>query len=272
MFANLSLSSPGDCGGGHVDPNAWCIGAEAMELPYFPEKWLAEWLQGCPTSAAGTPVYAFAKTSVQPLKVAYRKLLKLYPVDLVVLVDGGTGSVNFGDEPGLGTIVEDAVSLVAAVRSTGNGTMLAALGFGIDNFHGVSHHSFLKNAARLSRDGDYLGGLALVRGTPEADTLLDFVDYANLRQSHYCSIVCNSIASALQGDYGDHRVTDRTSGTQVIINPLMTHYWAFKAERVVDHMEFAAALAATRAFAEASGAIELQRGFLDPKPLRSIPL
>lgn len=60
-------------------------------------------------------------------------LLERHPVDLVILVDGGTDSLIFGDEPGLGTIVDDAVSVVAACDAAGDRTLLAALGFGIDH-------------------------------------------------------------------------------------------------------------------------------------------
>lgn len=219
VFANLSFSNLWDCGGKRVDPTTWLIDANSKELPYFPEKWLAEWLLRRSFEA---PVYAFAKTGIEPLRAAYHVLLERHPSDLVILVDGGTDSLIFGDEPGLGTVVEDAVSVVAACEAAGDRTLLAALGFGVDHFHGVSHHAFLENVARLSRTGGNLGGIALVQGTPEGDTFLDLVDYANQRQPVHRSIVCNSIASALRGEFGDFQATNRTSGTELFINPLMT--------------------------------------------------
>jgi len=104
--------------------------------------------------------------------------VKRHAIDLVVLIDDGTDSVIFGDEPGLGTVAEDAVSVLAAWQAAGDRTLLVAIGFGIDHFHGVSHHSFLKNVARLSREGGFLGGFPLMRGTREAEAFLDLVDYA----------------------------------------------------------------------------------------------
>jgi hypothetical protein len=269
VFANLSFTNLWDCGGERVDPITWRIDPSSKELPYFPEKWLAEWLSRRSDDA---PVYAFAKSGVQPLCAAYRVLLERHPIDLVILIDGGTDSLIFGDEPGLGTVVEDAVSVVAAFNAAGNRTLLVALGFGVDHFHGVSHHSFLENVARLSQDGGYLGGISLVQGTPEADAFLDLVDYANQRQPRHRSIVCNSIASALRGEFGDYHTTNRTSGTELFINPLMTQYWAFAMERVVEHMEFAVALANTETFVEASSAIEIQREFLTLRPRKTLPL
>ena len=268
-FANLSFTNLWDCGGERIDPSTWRVDASSKELPYFPEKWLAEWLLRRSIEA---PVYALAKTGAEPLRAAYQVLLDRHPVDLVVLVDGGTDSVIFGDEPGLGTIVEDAVSVVAAYGAAGDRTMLAALGFGIDHFHGVSHHSFLENVTRLSRTGGNLGGLSLVQGTTAADAFLDLVDYANQRQPRHRSIVCNSIASALRGEFGDFHATNRTSGTELFINPLMAQYWGFAARQVVEHMEFAPALAGTTTFAEASLRIEQHREWVEPRLRKPLPL
>lgn len=61
------LSNLWDCGGERVAPNTWLIDANSKELPYLPEKWLAEWLL---RRAFEAPAYAFAKTGVEPLRAA----------------------------------------------------------------------------------------------------------------------------------------------------------------------------------------------------------
>lgn len=268
-YANLSFSNLWDCGGTRIDQTTWLVGPQANELPYFPEKWLAEWLQRHGMTAS---VYAFAKSGVRPLVSAYRTIIERNGIDLVLLVDGGTDSLIFGDEPGMCTIVEDAVSVVAACQAAGDQTLLAAIGFGVDHFHGVSHHSFLENAARLIRDGGYLGGFSLVREMPEAAAFIDLVDYANQRQPSHPSIVCNSIAAALRGEFGNYHATSRTGGSEMFINPLMTQYWAFEAQRVADCMAFAGALSQTDTMREASLAIETEREYLDLRPRRPLPL
>jgi hypothetical protein len=63
------------------------------------------------------------------------------------LVDGGTDSVIFGDEPGLGTVTEDAGSIIANCSAGGDRTLLASIGFGIDHFHGISPHLLLENVS-----------------------------------------------------------------------------------------------------------------------------
>ena len=270
VLANLTFSTPWFGGSERIAPNLWRIDSSAKEMPYFPEKWLAEWLA---RRSMNVPVYTLGKSGVQPLRSAYAALLDRHPADLVIVVDGGTDSLIFGDEPGLGTVVEDAVSIVAACSAAGEGrVLLAALGFGVDHFHGVSHHSFLENVARISRAGGYLGGSSLIQGTPEADAFLDLVDYANQRQPQQLSIVCNSIASAVRGEFGDYHATNRTHGTELFINPLMAQYWAFDAHCVVKHMEFAPALATTTTMREALSAIETCREHLDVRQRKGVPL
>ena len=220
------------CGGERINPTTWRVDRTAAEIPYFPERWLGEWLARHERTA---PIYAFAKSGVRPLAAAYRWIIEQHHIDLVVLVDGGTDSILFGDEPGLGTVVEDAVSIIAANSATEGQALLAAIGFGIDHFHGVSHHAFLENVARLTSDGGFLGAFSLSPGTAEAAAFLDLVDYANQRQPMHPSIVCNSIASALRGEFGNYHATNRTSGSDLFVNPLMSQYWAFDVPRRPPH-------------------------------------
>jgi hypothetical protein len=252
-----------------IGAGLWCVDEQSSEIPYFPEKWLAEWLAARGQSA---PIYAFTKSGARPLTAAFASIMERHEIDLVVLVDGGTDSLLFGDEPGLGSVVEDAVSIVAACAAAGERVILAAIGFGIDHHHGVSHHAFLENAARLARDGKFLGAFSVVPGLSESDAFLDLVDYANRRQPRHQSIVCNSIASALRGEFGDFHATDRTGGSELFINPLMAQYWAFEAEGVVSKMGYAADLANTERIEDASLVIERWRATLNPRVRRSIPL
>lgn len=89
-------------------------------------------------------MYAFPRCGAAPLSDAYRTLMTRHAIDGVVLVDGGTDILMFGDESGLGTPEEDMASL-AAVRAvvTGSETavpaVVACIGFGIDAYHGVDH-------------------------------------------------------------------------------------------------------------------------------------
>ena len=269
VFANFSFTNLWLCGGERITPTMWRVDQESNEIPYFPEKWLAEWLV---TRGQAAPIYAFAKSGVRPLSAAYSWIINHHQIDLVLLIDGGTDSIIFGDEPGLGTVVEDAVSIVAVEKAAGEQAVLAAIGFGVDHYHGVSHHAFLENVARLTSDDGFLGAFSLTRGTPEADAFLDLVDYANQRQPLHPSIVCNSIASALRGEFGNYHATHRTSGNDLFINPLMSQYWTFTVPRVVHHMVYAGKLADTERMEDASRVIKSWRETMELRPRRSIPL
>jgi hypothetical protein len=268
-FANFSFTNLWMCGGERVAPNLWRVDRQASEIPYFPEKWLAEWLAA---RGRSVPVYAFAKSGVRPLSEAYRFILNQHEVDLVILIDGGTDSVIFGDEPSLGSAIEDAVSIVAAHDTAGEQAVLAAIGYGIDHYHGVSHHAFLENAAHLTRDGGFLGAFSLLSGTEEASAFLDLVEYANERQPQHRSIVCNSIASAVRGEFGDYHATNRTSGNELFINPLMSQYWTFEVKHIVRHMAYSDKLARTESMEDAKRVIELWRETVELRPRRPIPL
>lgn len=269
VLANLSFTNHALCGGEPIAPTALRIDRQSRPLPYFPERWLAEWLA---TQGRAVPIYAFARSGVRPLIEAYRSIVERHRIDLVVLVDGGTDSVLFGDEPGLGTVAEDAVSIVAACAAAGERVLLAAIGFGIDHHDGVSHHAFLENVARLSRDGGFLGAFSLGPGTPEADAFLDLVAYANRRQPLHQSIVCNSIASAFRGEFGNYHATSRTGATELFINPLMSQYWTFDAPSIVRHMAYATELRETERIEDAQRVIEICRETVEVRPRRVLPL
>ena len=269
VLANLSFSDLPSSGAEKILPSLWRIDRQCSELPYFPEKWLSEWLM---RHESLVPMYAFGRTCPTELSAAYQNIVSEHGIDLIVLVDGGTDSVIFGDEPGLGTVVEDAVSVVAANAVATNSTILASIGFGLDHFHGVSHYSFLENTAHLIRDGGYLGTVSLTNGSDEANDLIDLVEYANSRQPAHKSIVMNSIVSALRGEFGDYHATDRTAGSELFINPLMAQYWFYDTVHLVRRMSYAEKLLQATSWKGAQAVIERTGEVKTRRPRHPIPL
>jgi hypothetical protein len=197
----------------------------ASHQSYFPERTLAQWLRrhGYPCT-----VYAFPKTGVRPLRAAYQALIELHDIDAVVLVDGGTDILMRGDEAGLGTPEEDLASVAALAALDGIPIRLvASVGFGIDAYHGVNHVQVLENIAALERDGAYLGAFSIPRATREGALYLDAVAHAQQHTPEHPSIVNGSIAAAVRGAFGDVQFTDRTRGSALFVNPLMSLYFAF---------------------------------------------
>ncbi|WP_406380344.1 DUF1152 domain-containing protein [Streptomyces sp. NBC_00197] len=226
-LANLSFSA---LEGLPVDdwaaPDVAAVGpTSSLHQTYFPERTLAQWLHlhGYPSA-----VYAFPQTGVRPLRAAYEALIELHGVDAVVLVDGGTDILMRGDEAGLGTPEEDLASVAALAALDDVATRLVvSVGFGVDAYHGVNHAQVLENIAALERDGAYLGAFSIPRATREGALYLDAVTHAQQHTPDHPSIVNGSIAAAVRGSFGDVRFTDRTRGSELFVNPLMSLYFAF---------------------------------------------
>ena len=237
---------------------------------YFPERYLSEWFRDQGEDVA---IYCFERTGVQPLLEAYRALIAHLGVDTVVLVDGGTDSLMRGDEHGLGTPQEDIASITAVHELDLPRKLLACLGFGIDHFHGVCQAHFLEAVAELTRDNGYLGVVGLLDQMPEARRYREATEAVFARMPHHVSIVSSSILSALAGMYGDQHATDRTAGSELWINPLMTVYWCFRLAPVAERILYREAMLATRSYLDITAAIlEFRMRCPSIRPPMAIPL
>ncbi|WP_052598886.1 DUF1152 domain-containing protein [Aureispira sp. CCB-QB1] len=252
-----------------------CYQIEAKDIDqsgrnYFPEKFLKQWLAQQKEFPA---LYAFDRMGVQPLKEAYIYLQKKHQIDSVLLVDGGTDSVLFGDEELLGTPQEDMCT-IAAVQESGIPTqLLASIGFGIDHFHGVSHFRFLENVAALAKEGGYLGLFQLTQEMPEAQHYMKAVHFANQQMPQAPSIVSNSIVSALQGAYGNIHATTRTIGSELWINPLMTIYWCFELNALASKIEYLEAVKDSVTMGDFNKKLAQYRsGLKQTRPYKQLPI
>ncbi|MEO0895999.1 MAG: DUF1152 domain-containing protein [Bacteroidota bacterium] len=240
ILANFSFTWLNDTNAKQVFPNCYEIKPSNRDLAnrgYFPEKYLKIWLD-LHFDEKEALVYAFERCGVQPLKEAYDYLIERHEIDAIVLVDGGTDSLMFGDEEGLGTPHEDICSMAAVFQSKLSQTFLASIGFGIDHFHGVSHYRFLENVARISKAGGYMGMFQVLPDMEEGKKYKEAVQLANKLMIAYPSIVNNSIISAMDGEYGDYHATNRTDGSELWINPLMTTYWCFNLNRLIPFIAY----------------------------------
>jgi hypothetical protein len=237
-LANFSFTWLDETSSKEVCPKCYQIESSDEDLSgrnYFPEKYLKLWLN---QNNENPSLYAFDRTGVKPLINSYTFIKEKHEIDTVLLVDGGTDSILFGDEALLGTPQEDMCTIAAVHESGFKKQFLASIGFGIDHFHGVSHFRFLENVAALSKDGGYLGLFQLTKEMPEAQKYIEAINFANVEMYSQPSIVSNSIISALKGEYGDFHATKRTEGSQLWINPLMTIYWCFELDALAKKIQY----------------------------------
>lgn len=235
---------------------------------YFPERVLATWLA---SENQPSTVYALPRVGVRPLRLAYLSLLSHLGTDAVVLVDGGTDILLRGDEVGLGTPEEDMASLAALAGIDGVDRLVASIGFGVDTYHGVCHSLVLENLAALTRDGTYLGAFSVPPGSPEAQAYLRAVDHATAAMPRRPSIVNGQIAASLRGEFGDSQFTDRTAGSELFVNPLMSLYFTLDLPGLAASVGYLPLLADTIHLAEVGMAIRQHREHLERRTWRAFP-
>ncbi|MBT2450348.1 DUF1152 domain-containing protein [Streptomyces sp. ISL-43] len=241
----------------------------APHQAYFPERTLAQWLKlhGYPST-----VYAFPPVGVQPLRAAYRALIDLHRIDAVVLVDGGTDILMRGDEAGLGTPEEDLASVAAlAALDDVPARLVVSVGFGVDAYHGVNHALVLENIAALERDGAYLGAFSIPRATREGALYLDAVAHAQDRTPERPSIVNGSIAAAVRGSFGDVPFTDRTRGSELFVNPLMSLCFTFELTGLAARCLYLDRIENTHLMRQVSSEIAAFRDETTTRPARTFP-
>jgi hypothetical protein len=269
-LANLTFTNILPQTGTHIAPYLIEVSADTdAPQTYFPEVHLCRWLR---TQSIDTSIFCFDRTGPKPLAESYRLLLDRLDFDTVILVDGGTDSLMRGDEAGLGTPVEDISSILAADQLPIPRKFLTCLGFGIDHFHDVCHAQVLEAIAELTRSGGYLGSFSLMREMPEVRLFIEATKYVLAHTAGRESIVCTSILSAIEGQYGNHHSTDRTMGSELYINPLMSLYWCFRLQEIADRILYRDLIKDTPGFLTALRQIENYRVAHPTRPRRPIPL
>jgi len=269
-LANLSSGALGFCDAENPAPALWRITPRTAATKYFPEMHLSAWL----TERFGeTPVFAIEPSGARRVVAAYEWLASTLQPDAIVLVDGGTDSLMFGDEAGLATPEGDAVSLLAAhALANVPRKLLVCLGFGIDAHGGVCHAHFLENVAALSREDAYLGAWSLVHDSDEFRFYREACEFTFARLPEQPSIVNTSIIAAIAGSFGDVHPTKRTEGSKLFINPLMGLYWSFRLENVARRNLYLDQIRNTNTAEEVALAIEKFRDSLpNTRPRTIIP-
>jgi hypothetical protein len=269
-LANLTFSNLFGASGRSLTPTMIEISANSGgSKHYFPERLLCEWLT---QHGDTTSIHCFHRLGAAPLIRSYACLVRELDIDTVVLVDGGTDSLMRGDEAGLGTPQEDIASIAAVDELNVPRKFLAGIGFGVDAYHGVCHAHFLEAVADLARKGAFLGAFSLLNQMDEAKRYKEAVDFVCSRMPDHPSIVCNSIVSAIDGDYGNVHRTQRTAGSTLWINPLMSMYWTFELNAVARRCLYLDKIKHTEGYMELTDVIKAFRGSIECKTWGDIPV
>ena len=238
-------------------------------VPYFPELHLAHWFRE--TQNRDMTIWCFTTEGAQPLLAAYRQLTAHLEIDGILLVDGGVDSLMRGDEAQMGTVLEDACSLSAVHQLEGMAfRAIACLGLGAEQE--VSHAHVFQNIAALTADDAFWGSCSLTQRMECCRLYVSAVEYAHGKFAQDPSVINASIVSAIQGNFGDFHLTEKTRGSRLWISPLMPIYWLFDLAAVAERNLFLPSLRRSTTFREALQAITECRGFLPSRPPSRIPL
>lgn len=216
-----------------------CLGVTPQShsvLLYAPELHLARHL--------GETIWCFYGGGVLQLLAAYRALVAHLDIDGIVLVDGGVDSLMRGDEPKMGTIMEDWQSLAAVSQlNEVSQRQLVTLGYGAEN--DIDLDSVQGNVAALKTEGVFLGAYPLFAEQPAVQKYAEAVEFAHSRRGQDPSAINASILAAIQGRYGNIHATEKTRGTRLALSPLTHEYWFFDLLGVARRHLYLDALAAT---------------------------
>ena len=268
ILANLSFTELFSSGDEEVCPWTYSVTAEAAPLPYFPEKYILQWLE----EIGHKPfMYGFSNNmGVKPLLDGYNYVIEKHNIDTIVLVDGGTDGLMRGDEPKVGTIVEDACSIITCSMTDVKKRYIVTTAFGAE--HTLDHYTCLENIADLTKEGAFKGAVSITDDMPEGRYYLELVERLNKDMAKYPSIITNSIASAMKGEFGDYHPTARTKGSIQFINPFMTLWWFFALDDVAEKIGFAEKAKDSETMDDVAKAYLNYRACAQRRPVNKIPL
>ncbi len=235
---------------------------------YFPEYFLSEWFYD--TRNDDVVIWSFEKTGARPLIQNYKALIKHLDIDCIILVDGGVDSLMHGDEPEPGTMFEDSLSLLAVSDLNVKTKILACLGLGVEHEVGYAH--LFENIAELTKHKAVLGTCSLTQQMTSYQQFRDAVMYVFDQQPTYPSVICSSVISAVDGQYGNFHLTKRTHGSTLRISPLMSMYWFFDLMQVAKRNEILSHLRLTYDVDHAWEKYEGRRKDLKLRPTPEYPL
>lgn len=253
FLASLNFRSPAPEWGPKVFPGVVCLQGDVSTDLVSAEVCLSRFLVA---EHMDTAVYCFEAQGVLGLLECYRSLAYALAIDAIVLVDGGTDILLRGDEPSLGSPGEDVASLGAAFLLDVPTKLVASLGFGLDAHHGVCHAYVLEAAAELTKTGDFLGAISLLPLDRGLRLLERAVEFVKNQPGARPSIITGSVVAAALGEFGDVHVSDRTRGSELFINPLMSMYWSFTVEGLAHRCLYLDEILKTRTRGEVTLAIQ----------------
>jgi hypothetical protein len=200
---------------------------------YAPEKHLGKYL------SENFPPYngrfmVSRKAGVAAMKDYYKQILRMFPVDVIITMDGGVDSLMTGTEQYCGTVMEEFINF-AALKNLGVPVIHSCIGMGTEIEEHISNDVVLKKIMDLESYNAFLGSCSLVKDMKCYQFYRDA--YLKVHQtSKKVSHIHPRIISAVEGqEIKMPHVGETIMQTSVkqFINPLMSIQWFFDGNKVM---------------------------------------
>mmetsp|Transcript_10892 Transcript_10892/g.21288 ORF Transcript_10892/g.21288 Transcript_10892/m.21288 type:complete len:297 (+) Transcript_10892:2158-3048(+) len=222
---------------------------------YFPEKRASEWFRQ--RLGQEVPIYMFTRTGLPGLTSGYQHLAGLLNIDLIVALGAGCESLMAGDEHDIGR--PNSMINLFSIRASGIPAILACIAITADRFYGLTDASALRAIAELTEQGGYLGAISLDVGAPEVKGYMEASDHVLNCCTKFPSLYHYYIISSLHGKFGNYNTHPKLQTSKLFINPLMSQFFTFDLNSVIDRVKYRDLVEDTKTAAEFMEALEYYR-------------
>jgi len=239
---------------------------------YCPEIWLCRWWYQ--EFQEDISVFCYRRVGVRPLAERFDLLRRRLDVQAIVVVDAGVDGLFVGDEFELGTPETDTASLLAAYLQDGIPRYCAFTAFGTEGTnYQVRHYDALQRMSELIAAGACLGVRALLPQSQEGIWLKDCVHYIHEEMgSEWNSHMVGSLVAAMEGRFGEQRLTHRCEVHPIWVSPLTLLYWFFELPALAEARPYLAQALQTDSLGQLHELIQAYRQQQPPTPRRDIPI
>ena len=239
---------------------------------YCPEVWLCRWWHQ--HFGEDISVWCYRRVGVRPLAERFDYLRQKLDLQAIVVVDAGVDGLFWGDEFELGTPETDTSSLLAAYLQDGLPRYCAFTAFGTEGTnYEVRHSDALQRMSELIAQGACLGVSALLPQSHEGALLHACVTYIHEQMgSEWNSHMAGSLVAAMEGRFGEQRLTHRCEVHPIWVSPLTLLYWFFDLPAVAEARPYLAQALQTDSVGQLHELIQGYRQSQPVTPRRDIPI
>jgi len=213
---------------------------DIIEGEYYPEKYLYRYLQK-QKGFKDIPLKVSRKAGVMEMKEYYKRIMSMWPIDVIVTIDGGVDSLMHGTEKHCGTVMEEFINF-AALRDINKPMIHSCIGMGAEAEEGIEEHVVFQRISELAQDYAFLGSCSLTRGMESYKFYRrgyeDSIANATLESHIHPRIIGSVEGGLIESTSNTSRTLMRATDTHLHLSPLMSIQWFFDGREVIKRNPF----------------------------------